>query len=218
MKLATSLLLSLLVLGFVGCQAASAPKSFGFVRAYLVKGQTEDPHYGRYSYLLFPGPGPQWDAKYLAAIEAWMGQMAQADPTLPDTDKAGFNITYLPVTRDLGRDASAQDVLDAYDFIRAGQLLRALSGSSTTGLYLVSVARPLSEVAGPSQHYYSDLSHVPPGVVGHWVELFMQETARADAWTHEEGVVELMRKGVALLAADIENVKTAVLGWIKFGS
>lgn len=171
--------------------------------------------YGAYTYVLFAGVPP--DAKtrerYLAVLSAWQ-KMVPSIYRLEDRYKRPqLNVTYVPVTTAKGVQETAEWLLNNYDYVRAGLILRKFPTDTQRGPYLVSSTRPLTyenPVAG--QTLVQNLSNVPATMANYWMESFRRQASQDQFWLGPAQVDFALRMRTLLETAGdaIGPVATAV--------
>jgi hypothetical protein len=125
-----------------------------------------------------------------------------------------LNITYLPLTAPPPVEASAEWVLEHYNYARARVLLRALPGVHRNGPYIVSVLQPLSGVGVLSGKYlYQDMSSVPPDLVLLWVKEFLNQAAQERFWEEDTArqFVLKLRTNIGRAAKAWPHVQAAIV-------
>lgn len=197
------------------------------VRAFLFDSEGEEKGFGLYSYLLFSSP-PDENSKprYLAILRELL-RLGPSDEQVKWISPRDLNVTYIPVKNErratLGIE-TAERILspDAYNYSRARALLNNLPKEQrdrirTYGIYLISVAKPLSpSVLNPQEHLlYQDLSTVPPEVAAAWIYQFQVQASRTDFWEMQgfESFGLNLRTNIARAAAAIDPAKQAAQQW-----
>ena len=191
-------------------------------RSLLVKGKNEVAGYGLYSYLLLGSrPVDSSRERYLTAMRAYLAGMEDVAKLQDYIPAAKLNVAYLPIETPAPADASAEWLLEHYDFARATALLRALPGDLTEGPYIVSVLKPLALDSQPSQYLFQNLSAIPAkssDLVSWWVREFLHQAAQERFWEPKtaELLVVKLRTTIAVLAIGLPDVQKAVAGWVSW--
>lgn len=183
---------------FIGKQG-TAPPDRGTIRGenlfsakrYLLPGESEEPGYGLYSYLLFSAP-PQDDemkARYLKTIEACLLILQDMDEYLKrHVRPSRLNATYIPLKTAAkpgnSNAESAANVLAVYDYTTAQILLGELDKSYSQGPYLISVLKPLSETQTPT-YLFEELTGVVPELASDRIKFFSYLAAQQRSWSEE---------------------------------
>jgi hypothetical protein len=189
--------------------------------SFLVGEEPEATGFGLYSYLLFGSPPDDISReRYLQAVRAYLNLI----PDMVELEKylqrpAELNVTYLPLQVAPPNKASAEWVLEHYNYARARIVLRSLGDTHREGPYIVSSLKPLSGTSTVSDHYlYQDLSSVPPQLISPWVKEFMNQAAQERFWQQRSGEVLVlkMRTTIGILAAGLPDVRKALDEWIAW--
>ncbi len=183
---------------FIGKQEAVIPdrgtirgeKLFSAKR-YLLPGESEEPGYGLYSYLLLSAPpmDTEANARYAKMIEAYLLLLQDVDEYLgKHVRPSRLNATYIPLKRrpEPGHSNAewAANVLAVYDYTAAEIFLSHLDKSYLKGPYLVSVLKPLSEMNTPT-YLFEDFTGVVPALVAERVRFFKFLAAQERSWSEE---------------------------------
>jgi hypothetical protein len=166
-------------------------ESLWSAKRYLLPGESEEPGYGLYSYLLFSAPprGNEETTRYLKTIEAYLLVLQDVDEFLArHVRPSRLNATYIPLRKaPVPGNSNAEwaaNVLAAYDYTAAQILLSKLDKSHRQGPYLVSALGPLSEANTPT-HLFEDLTEVVPDLAWNWVKFFTYLAAQERSWSDE---------------------------------
>jgi hypothetical protein len=158
-------------------------------RRYLLPGESEEPGYGLYSYLLFSAPPMNHEehARYVKMIEAYLLLLQDLDEYLGrHVRPSRLNATYIPLNKrpDPGRSNAewAANVLAVYDYTTAELLLSQLDQSYLKGPYLVSVLKPLSR-SDIALYLFEDFTGVVPELVAERVKFFKFLAAQERTWS-----------------------------------
>jgi hypothetical protein len=192
--------------------------------AFLVRGQAEVPDYGLYSYFLLGSPPNQTTReRYLKAIEAYLRLVPEiAELEKVNIRRSELNAAYLPTEVPAGDGASAEWVLEHYDYARARAVLRLLPGSRRDGPYIVSALRPLTSADGSAvaagEYLFQDLSAVPPHLTSAWITEFLNQAAQERFWEAKTGqrLVLNLRVTIGIMGAGLPEVKKALDTWIAW--
>src|SRR5262249_37575174 len=190
--------------------------------ALLVPAGRETEGYGLYSYLLLGAP-PAGSARErsLKAIDAFWSVLPGITALEQSVPRAELNIAYVPVTGAPRGTASAEWIVDNYDYARARSLLRLLGGAHRDGPYLLSTLKPLGSAgpATPERFLFQDLSNVPPQLAASWVKEFLNQAAQQRFWDERTGATMALklRVTVAVLGEGLPEVKKALDTWISWG-
>jgi hypothetical protein len=196
--------------------APALPRETG--RSPLLPSDRERDGYGLYSYLLLGAPPGEADRpRILEALTAFAAVVPEIDALERYVPRRELNIAYLPLTETPAPGATAQWLLDHYDFARARSLLR-LAGGGRDGPYFVSALRPLSPTSTVRPILLQDLSTVPAHLVAPWVKEFLNQAAQERFWEEKTGrqLVGKMRLTVAVLAVGLPEVRKALDDWITW--
>lgn len=132
-------------------------------------------------------------------------------------DKKELNVTYLPVTAASKGPASAEWLLENYDYARARFLLHLLPGDLTGGPYIVSSLQPLGSgtVAGP--FLLQDLSRVPPHLVALWTGEFLRQASQEHFWQASFGTTMALRvrTAIGIMAEGLPDVRKGLNEWVS---
>ncbi len=157
-------------------------------RSLLTPDQNESEGYGLYSYVLLGTPPTEHArAQYLETVRAYLQLIVDITRLVEYVPHRELNVTYMPVTQPpAGQSvakASAEWLLQHYDYARARVLLHALPGNLRGGPYIVSTLKPL-DVAGnmPDRYLLQDLSSVLPHLISLWIKEFMNQAAQERFW------------------------------------
>jgi len=193
-------------------------------RAFLLKGKKEADGYGLYSYLLLgshPDPDDTTRDRFLKALQAYMASIEDISQLEEATySRVKLNITYLPLETAAPEGAAASWLLEHYDYPRARRLLDALPGSRKSGIYLVSLLKPLADApAGP--YLLQDLSTIPTSprdLVSWWVREFLAQAAQEHFWEPRTGelLTLRLRTTIAVLANGLPETLRALNSWIAW--
>lgn len=201
-------------------------------RDLLFVGESERAGHPLYSYLLFAGTSDgdrEERARFRAAIEAYVGQVASAAALEASGAARGeINIFYAPVTPFFAdttpdnlrlhfaqRSAAEQIALLAahYDRARAEVLIGRMRLAGN-GPYIVSLLRPLTRAAISADEAFlvQDLSGVPPELVALWVDEFKRQVVREATGSpeHLRRLALGLRTQIAVLAEAFSITKSAV--------
>jgi hypothetical protein len=158
-------------------------------RQFLLPGDSVEPGFGLYSYLLFSAPPKSEDetARYLKTIEACLLVLQDVDEYLRrNVRPRNLNATYMPVKKmpEHGKSNTdwAVNVMASYDYAAAQILLSSLSHSHEHGPYLVSVLQPLPNAHVPA-HLWEDFTGVVPELAWDWVRYFTYLSAQERGWS-----------------------------------
>jgi hypothetical protein len=187
--------------------------------ALLPAGAREGEGYGLYSYLLLGAPPTAATReRQLKTLDAFWSVVPAIHALEQYVPKAELNVAYAPVTDTPAGTASAEWILERYDFARARSLLRLLSGDHREGPYLVSTLKPLGGAA-PEQLLFQDLSNVPPHLAAAWVKEFLNQAAQERFWDQRSGarLALKLRVTVGILGEGLPEVRKALDGWISWG-
>jgi hypothetical protein len=188
----------------------------------LLPEKGEVPEYGLYSYLLLGSPAS--DAareRYLKTIETFWGlipEIARLEQYIPRRE---LNVAYLPLRIAPEGSASAEWLLENYDFARARSLLRLLPGNTREGPYIVSSLKPLggpTPSAPPGPWLFQDLSRVPPHLVASWVKEFLNQAAQERFWEENraEALARKLRLTIGVLSLGLPEVRKGLDDWIAW--
>lgn len=196
-------------------------------RAFLVDTQIEEPGYGLYSYLLFGSP-PINDIvrqRYIQAITAYKDIIIDIKDLEKYIPLKELNITYLPIDLPPPSNASAEWILEHYNYARAKALLRTLPGSLREGPYIISTLNPLSTTQTPPEKYlFQDMTSVVPDVISLWVKEFITQASQEHSWNEETAkqFALRLRSSLALVTEASSKVKKAqktglkdMIAWLK---
>jgi hypothetical protein len=180
---------------FIGRPVVTAPdrgsltETLFSAKRFLLSGESEEPGYGLYSYLLFSAPPTDEDqkARYLQTIEALLLIFQDVDAYLQrHVRPSRLNATYIPLTSTPrpGRSNAewAANVLAAYDYAAALIMLDALDGSHRRGPYLVSMLSPLSGAKGRT-YLFEELTGVVPDLAAERIRFFSYLAAQERSWS-----------------------------------
>jgi hypothetical protein len=187
-----------------------------------MKGQKEASGYGLYSYLLLGSrPTDSSRERYVAAIKAYLTGMEDVTKLKDYVPTAKLNVAYLPIESAAPPDATAEWLVEHYDYARARAMLQVLPGNLTDGPYIVSTLKPLAFDSPPSQYLFQNLSTVPtkPGdLVSWWVREFLNQAAQERFWEPKttELLVLKMRTTIAALAIVLPDVQKSVGDWVSW--
>jgi hypothetical protein len=170
--------------------------------------------YGLYSYLLL-GSGPT-DAnreRYVKTIEAWWSLVPDLVQLERYLKPQQLNAALLPVMAKPADMASADALLEHYDYARARVLLRAVGRTDRDGPYFVSSLSPLKEgtdTAGPS--LVQDLSSIPPSLAVAWTKEFLNQTSQERFWDERTAPMLglRLRTIIRVLSEDVSDVRHSV--------
>jgi hypothetical protein len=187
----------------------------------LLKGKREEPGYGLYSYLLFASPPNDFmRPRYVEAIHFFLSQMPSIQSLSEYRKPVHLNVGYLLLTREAPSKMSVDWALEHYDYARAQVLLATLSGSHPDGPYVISTARPLSELMSlESEYLYQDLSSVPARVVPLWLKEFTEQAAQERFWESRGGAqfVLRLRTNVARISELPADQLSSMIVWMQSG-
>ena len=183
---------------FIGKREAVIPdrgairgESLFSAKRYLLPGESPEPGYGLYSYLLFTAPprDKEETTRYLKTIEAYLVVLQDVDEYLRRHVRPSWlNATYIPLKKapDPGKSNTewAANVLAAYDYTAAQILLGMLDKSYQKGPYLVSALKPLSEADTPT-YLFEDFTGVVPELAWDRIRLFTYLAAQERSWSEE---------------------------------
>ena len=176
--------------------------------------------YGAYTYVLLAGapPDARTRERYLAVLTAWQKMIPSIHRLEDRYKKAQLNITYVPVTTVKGIQETAEWLLNNYDYVRAGMILRKFPSETQRGPYLVSSTRPLSyqnPIRGET--LVQNLSDVPAAMANYWVESFSRQAAQDQFWLEPAHVDFALRMRTLLETAGeaIGPIATAVTDLAK---
>jgi hypothetical protein len=178
----------------------------------------EQPGYAVYSYILLRGkPDNQNSERYVAALTAFRDEI----PTIERLHAEGIpaaqlNITYVPFDPQKASESDGMDKwLLAYNYDAARKLLRAASGATKDGPYIISYDRPLSRIGqelGRDEILFQDLSWVPPDVIKLWVKEFMRQASQPGAFAKEDPFRQFLltlRSGIDVAAKGVPEIEKA---------
>jgi hypothetical protein len=184
--------------------AAAKPPARSTVRDFLVRGRTEAAGYGLYSYLLFPSrPAPVDEARYREIIEVYRSMLQEAgNSSFAPRD---LNITYIPVTGSLAPSATAQQILAAYDYDSALNIMQVQRRGSGVlkGPYVISSLVPLSGATVQAELFIiQDLSSVPQNLIPLYIREFEAKASEQRSWTAErmDGFLLTVRTAISAVA------------------
>jgi hypothetical protein len=182
-------------------------------KRFLLPGESEEPGYGLYSYLLLSAPpmDTEANARYVKTIEAYLLLLQNIDEFLrKHVRPSRLNATYIPLkempkpvreTPEPGKSNAewAANILAVYDYTAAKILLGNLDKSARKGPYLVAVLKPLSEMNTPAC-LFDDFTGVVPELVSEQVEFFTFLAAQERSWSEEalERLAHKLRNLVAV--------------------
>jgi hypothetical protein len=181
-------------------RGAAHGESLISARRFLLPGDTPEPGYGLYSYVLFSAPPKDAEekARYLSTVSAYLQVIQDVEDYLRrHVPPSALNATFIPLkkTPDPGKSNEewASNVLAEYDYAAAQILLSKLRQAGQDGPYLVSVTEPLSE-SGVSVYLWQDLTGVAPELARDWIKYFTFLAAQQRVWSE----VSLRRFGLTL--------------------
>jgi hypothetical protein len=189
-------------------------------KSMLLRGKTEEEHFGLYSYLLLGGPVNDSNReRYTTFLKSFLTDVLIYDPLSKEFAPQQLNIAYLPVVSDLPVSFNVDWVLSHYDFERSQGLMSRFPELHGWGPFIVSVAQPLSkdrQLSDPKPRLLEDLSTVPVTVVDFWVKQFLIQTAQ-DRWDSAtlSGLALRMRTAIEVAAIGSKEVRTSVMGLFK---
>jgi hypothetical protein len=195
-------------------------------RSFLLKGQSEPPGYGLYSYILFGSPPDDSSRdRFLVAIDAYLREISEIErlEELPSVDRTQLNVTFLPIDMPPPREVSAEWSLAHYDYARASVMLAKLPRTYITGPYIVSLLKPLgatNRVSGP--YLFQNLSivpAVPKDLLSWWLREFQRQAAQERFWEESTGqqLTLKLRTIVAILAIGFPEVRKGLdtaIAWV----
>jgi hypothetical protein len=159
-------------------------------RRYLLPGESPEPGYGLYSYLLLGAPprDKEETARYLKMIEAYLVVLQDVDEYMQrHVRPSKLNATFIPLKRtpESGNSNSewASNVLAAYDYATAQILLGGLDEPYQEGPYLISALKPFSETN--TVYLVEDLTGVVPELAWDCVRLFTYLAAQERSWSEK---------------------------------
>jgi hypothetical protein len=181
---------------FIGKQEAVIPdrgtirgEKLVSTRRYLLPGESEEPGYGLYSYLLLSNAPMDHEEKdrYVKTVEAYLLLLQDLDEYLGrHVRPSRLNATYIPLKKrpEPGHSNAewAANVLAVYDYTAAELLLSQLEKSYLKGPYLVSALKPLSEMNTPLD-LFEDFTGVVPALVAERVRFFKFLAAQERSWS-----------------------------------
>lgn len=191
-------------------------------RMSLLRGASEPPGFGLYSYLLFDR-APADDVareRQLRALESYLREI-DALETLSDLrPPSQLNLTLVPLLRSVTLPArlvdaaeirrAAEALLAQYDHARARHLLDALGDAAPRG-GVALVARREVAAEGSSHWLVMDLGSVSPTLAADWVRAFCWLGAQQRSWG-EASLVRLglhSRNALAVAAARLGEILVA---------
>jgi hypothetical protein len=219
--------------------AAAPPAIENTGREFLLSGDSEEPGYGLYSYLLWRNtPSPQDRARYLSVISAFLlipkasveeGREMTVDsaghsvPPAEVVQPKNLNVAYIPVNAVPPADVTAEWVLDNYDVNRARLLLNRVPENLNQGPYIISSLHPLRSELSPSDHIlFQNLSSpsITDDIAYQWVRLFQDQALRQEFWRADmmADFVLGMRTKVSLVAGILPPTIDGLAIWIKWFS
>lgn len=152
-------------------------------RAYLLKDKKEEPGYGLYSYILFPGrPGKNNDdcdrKRYIELYQLYRSKEEYLKK-YQTYKKDQMNITYWPLSvQKLSADIDQHSdnfFVDNYDYARASDFLSKISGLTGPGPFIIAYHSPFSTISGSpdsKELLLIDLSKTPKENFQIWFNLF----------------------------------------------
>jgi len=158
--------------------------------------------FGLYSYLLLGAkPSEATRPLYVAIVKASLNKTSEIGTQLRYFKPAQLNYYIIPVFEGSpaggSNEATANWIVDNYDYPRAAKILSTLSGSHS-GLYILSVlAKPLdlSKPLAPP-YFLLDLTHFDPEMATAAIQYFLDQASKDEPW--EENVGQRM-------ALDVRN-------------
>jgi hypothetical protein len=188
---------------------------------FLVQGRPEPAGYGLYSYFLLGAtPDDNSRERVTRAIDAFLKMTPSLASLDALFDRGELNANHMPVDSLAPEKATAEWILEHYDYARARAVLSRIDGSMRRGPYLLSVLKPAGtrgDILGPM--LLQDLSTVPPHLVGDWYRMFLNQVSQEHFWEtgRLQAVGMRMRSIVGVLALGLPDVQGAVKQWVKWG-
>ena len=205
-------------------ERSAAPRVSVYTRqvrkSMLLRGKTEEGHFGLYSYLLLGGPVNDSNReRYTAFLKSFLADVLIYDPLSKEFSPPQLNIAYVPVVSDLPVSFNVDWVLSHYDFERSQGLMNRFPELHGGGPFIISIAQPLSRyqpLSDPKPRLIEDLSTVPLPVVDFWVKQFLVQTAQ-DRWDSAtlSGLALRMRTAIEVAAIGSKEVRASVMGLFK---
>lgn len=189
-------------------------------KSMLLRGKTEEEHFGLYSYMLLGGPVTDSNRqRYTTFLNSFLSDVLVYDPLSKEFSPQQLNIAYLPVVSDLPVSFNVDWVLNHYDFERSQGLISRFPELHGEGPFIISVAQPLSryqQLSDPKPRLIEDLSTVPVSVVEFWVKQFLVQTGQ-DRWDSAtlSGLALRMRTAIEVAAIGSKEVRESVMGLFK---
>jgi hypothetical protein len=200
-------------------------------RSFLRENTPELEGYGLYSYLLFATP-PKTNEdrdRALQTLEALVLVLQPVEAVERYRTRKELNLTQVPVTGPIDVSvsvttpivaaATAQQILDRYDYARAQDLLLRLGiNDAEGGPYLVSSAVPATKSATASgTQIVFDMRRAVPKLTWDWVTGFTRLAAQERSWT-AEAMAKLAlntRNVLAVAARETPEVLVALTDWVR---
>lgn len=154
-------------------------------RDFLIRGKSEEPGFGLYSYILIPSRSTDADTQRdIAVIGSFLKALDAVSDVEAFTAKSKINVTYLVVKS--GPAATAEAVLADYDVPRCKHILELFAADHadvSEGPYIVSTLAPLGDASQLPAHYlWQDLSSVQPDVAAAWEKEFEKQAGQPEFW------------------------------------
>jgi hypothetical protein len=193
--------------------------------AMLIRGKSEEEHYGLYSYMLLgsrlSGDKDPNRERYTKFLQAYVQHVQKYDGLKRQLPPQQLNISYLPVVRDVPPSMDENWILDHYDFETSIELLQRFPGRYGDGPFIISVPQPLSrygQLSDPRPRLIEDLSTVPVNVIDLWVKQFLVQTAQ-DRWDSAtlSGLALRVRTAIEVAAIGSKEVRASLPGLFKLG-
>jgi hypothetical protein len=189
-------------------------------KSMLLRGKTEEEHFGLYSYMLLGGPVNDSNReRYTTFLNSFLTDVLIYDPLSKEFSPQQLNIAYLPVVSDLPVSFKVDWVLNHYDFERSQGLMSRFPELHGEGPFIISIAQPLSryrQLSDPKPRLIEDLSTVPVSVVEFWVKQFLIQTGQ-DRWDSAtlSGLALRMRTAIEVAAIGSKEVRASVTALFK---